>query len=443
MKNSSVDLLRGPILRSLLIFALPILISNIFQQLYNTADVMIVGRFLGPDALAAVGASSAIFDLVIGFALGVGNGMGVVIARYYGAQDYRKLRQSVAATVVIGLGLSALVMILGHFGLYPLLRFLGTPASIIGQSYQYISMIVSCVGVTLGYNLGAGLLRAVGDSLTALYFLIFSALVNIVCFITQLHLGVQSAGLATIISQGLSAILCLYYIKKKVTFLLPRKSDFVLDSSLYLDLFGQGMAMGLMNSIVSIGTVTLQYAINGFGPLIISAQVAARRIMSFAVLPLTSLAAGVTTFTSQNFGAKQFKRIVAGLKQSCLVSITWSVIACVLLYVASPFLASLISGSDNAVIIDNASRYLRISSLFYPILGMLFIFRNSLQGLGKKLTPLTSSFIELLGKILFVLLVIPSMGYLGVILCEPLIWIPMTIQLYFALRKHIKRLFVS
>lgn len=155
-------------------------------------------------------------------------------------------------------------------------------------------MIVSCVGVSLGYNLCAGLLRAVGDSLTALYFLIFSALVNIILdfFITQLHLGVQSAGLATIISQGLSAILCLYYIKKKVTFLLLHKSDFVLDSSLYLDLFGQGMAMGLMNSIVSIGTVTLQYAINGFCPLIISAQVAARRIMSFAVLPLTSLAAG-------------------------------------------------------------------------------------------------------------------------------------------------------
>ena len=155
-------------------------------------------------------------------------------------------------------------------------------------------MIVSCVWVSLGYNLCAGILRAVGDSLTALYFLIFSALVNIILdfFITQLHLGVQSAGLATIISQGLSAILCLYYIKKKVTFLLLHKSDFVLDSSLYLDLFGQGMAMGLMNSIVSIGTVTLQYAINGFCPLIISAQVAARRIMSFAVLPLTSLAAG-------------------------------------------------------------------------------------------------------------------------------------------------------
>lgn len=298
----------------------------------------------------------------------------------------------------------------------------------------------------MGYNICAGLLRAVGDSLAALYFLIFSAFVNIILdlfFITQLHLGVQSAGLATIISQGLSALLCLYYIKKRVSFLLPNKSDFVLDTSLYLDLFGQGMAVGLMNSIVSIGTVTLQYAINGFGPLIISAQVAARRIMSFAVLPLTSLAAGVTTFTSQNFGAKQFERILAGLKQSCLVSITWSLMACAILYMVSPFLAELISGSNEAIIIENVSRYLRISSLFYPILGMLFIFRNCLQGLGKKLTPLTSSFIELFGKILFVILVIPYLGYLGVILCEPLIWIPMTIQLYFALQKHIRRLFVS
>lgn len=213
MKNSSVDLLRGPILRSLLIFVLPILVSNIFQQLYNTADVMIVGRFLGPDALAAVGASTAIFDLVIGFALGVGNGMGVVIARYYGAQNDNKLRQSVVATFVIALGLSISVMLLGHFGLYPLLSFLGTPKSIINQSHQYISMIVSGVGVTMGYNLCAGLLRAVGDSLAALYFLIFSAFVNILLdlfFITQLHLGVQSAGLATIISQGLSALSSVY-----------------------------------------------------------------------------------------------------------------------------------------------------------------------------------------------------------------------------------------
>ena len=223
-------------------------------------------------------------------------------------------------------------------------------------------MIVSCVGVSLGYNLCAGLLRAVGDSLTALYFLIFSALVNIILdfFITQLHLGVQSAGLATIISQGLSAIICLYYIKKKVTFLLLHKSDFVLDSSLYLDLFGQGMAMGLMNSIVSIGTVTLQYVLTSHHQC--SGGSKTNYVLCGSTLDLPCC--WVTTFTSQNFGAQQFKRIVEGSKQSCLVSIIWSIIACVLLYMISPFLAGLISGSDNAMIINNADRYLRISSLF-------------------------------------------------------------------------------
>ena len=284
LKKTSVNLLDGPILRSIIAFAIPILISNIFQQLYNTADIMIVGRYLGPNALAGVGATAAIFELVIGFALGVGNGMGVVIARCFGAQDMMQLKRAVASTLVIGLALSFLVSTIGHFGMYPLLEFLGTPAEIIDLSYQYIHMIVLCVGVTFAYNLCAGLLRAVGDSQAALYFLIFSAIVNIILdlfFITQLHLGVQSAGLATIISQGLSAILCYFYIRKRANFLLPQRKHFIWDKELYLDLLGQGLAMGLMTSIVSIGTVTLQTSINALGATIISAQTSARRIMSF------------------------------------------------------------------------------------------------------------------------------------------------------------------
>ncbi len=161
-KKTSVNLLDGPILRSIIAFAIPILISNIFQQLYNTADIMIVGRYLGPNALAGVGATAAIFELVIGFALGVGNGMGVVIARCFGAQDMTQLKRAVASTLVIGFGLSLMVSTLGHFGMYPLLEFLGTPTEIIDLSYQYIHMIVLCVGVTFAYNLCAGLLRAVG-----------------------------------------------------------------------------------------------------------------------------------------------------------------------------------------------------------------------------------------------------------------------------------------
>ena len=434
-KKTSVNLLDGPILRSIIAFAIPILISNIFQQLYNTADIMIVGRYLGPNALAGVGATAAIFELVIGFALGVGNGMGVVIARCFGAQDMTQLKRAVASTLVIGFGLSLMVSTLGHFGMYPLLEFLGTPTEIIDLSYQYIHMIVLCVGVTFAYNLCAGLLRAVGDSQAALYFLIFSALVNIILdlfFITQLHLGVQSAGLATIISQGLSAILCYFYIRKRANFLLPQRKHFIWDKELYLDLLGQGLAMGLMTSIVSIGTVTLQTSINALGATIISAQTSARRIMSFSMLPVSAIASSLTTFTSQNLGANRPQRIQRGIYLGCMVAIIWTIFIAITLFFASPALNELISGSTDPALISNASLYNRISSTFYPVLAVLLVLRNSLQGLGQKITPLISSFIELFGKVLFVLFIIPSTGYMGVIFCEPLIWVPMTIQLYYS-----------
>ena len=447
-KKKEADLGKDSLGPLLLKLALPAILAQIINVLYNMVDRMYIGHIpkVGPSALTGVGVTMPVIMAISAFAALVSMGgaprASIMLGRGEHPKAEKILGNCTVMLVIMAIILTAVFLIWGE----PILMVFGASEATIGYALDYMRIYaLGTIFVQLALGLNA-FINAQGYAKIGMITVAIGALCNIVLdpiFIFSMSMGVKGAALATIISQGLSAILCLYYIKKKVTFLLPSKSDFVLDSSLYLDLFGQGMAMGLMNSIVSIGTVTLQYAINGFGPLIISAQVAARRIMSFAVLPLTSLAAGVTTFTSQNFGAKQFKRIVAGLKQSCLVSITWSVIACVLLYVASPFLAGFISGSNNAVIIDNASRYLRISSLFYPILGMLFIFRNSLQGLGKKLTPLTSSFIELFGKILFVLLVIPSMRYLGVILCEPLIWIPMTIQLYFALRKHIKRLFVS
>lgn len=218
MKKTSVNLLEGPILRAMIAFAIPIMIANIFQQLYNTVDIMIVGRFLGEESLAAVGATVAIFELIVGFALGLGNGMGIVIARYYGAGNYEKLKSAVAATFVIGGVLSIIIAVLGNFTLYPLLELLGTPSNIIAQSYEYIYLIVVFVGVTLAYNLCAGLLRAVVDSKAALYFLIFAAIINTVLdiyFIAYLHMGVRSAGVATIISQGMSAVLCFIYIRKK------------------------------------------------------------------------------------------------------------------------------------------------------------------------------------------------------------------------------------
>ena len=439
MKKTSVNLLEGPILRAMIAFAIPIMIANIFQQLYNTVDIMIVGRFLGEESLAAVGATAAIFELVVGFALGTGNGMGIVIARYYGAGDYEKLKSAVAVMFVIGGVLSIIIAVLGNFALYPLLKLLGTPSNIIAQSYEYIYLIVVFVGVTLAYNLCAGLLRAVGDSKAALYFLIFSAIVNTVLdiyFIAYLHMGVRSAGVATIISQGVSAVLCFIYIRKKTPFLIPSKKHFAWNKKLYADLLGQGISMGLMFSVVSIGTLILQTSINALGSTIISAQTSARRIMIFALLPIIAMNATVTTFTSQNFGARQYRRIVEGLRQAMAIAITWSIFISIVLFFASPYLNELVTGSNDEELIYQASLYLKISSAFYPILSVLVILRNALQGLGQKMMPLVSSIIEMLGKILFVIFIIPSAGYLGVIFVEPILWVVMAAQLYYAFRKE-------
>ena len=439
MKKTAINLTDGPILRSIIAFAIPIIISNIFQQLYNTADIMIVGRFLGQDALAAVGATAAIFELIVGFALGVGNGMGIIIARHYGARNHRLLKRAVASTIVIGAVLSLLVAVIGSIGMFPLLRFLGTPESIIDQSYAYISIVVLGIAVTFAYNLCAGLLRAVGDSQAALYFLILAAIVNVILdifCITQLHMGVAGAAVATIIAQGISAILCFVYIKKRVNFLIPSRKDFVRDDELYLDLLSQGLAMGLMSSIVSLGSVMLQSSINALGPVIISAQTSARRIFSFSTLPFAAIAAAMTTFTSQNLGAEKPHRIAKGFRQASLVAIGWALFAFVFLFFVSPWLNQLISGSTDPALLDNAALYNRIGSAFYIPLALLLILRNSLQGLGQKSAPLLSSFIELAGKVLFVIFIIPHTGYLGVILCEPILWVLMAIQLSYSFLNH-------
>ncbi len=427
-----LDLTTAPVLKSLLIFSLPILISNIFQQLYNTTDTMIVGNFMGSNSLAAIGATSSLFELIVGFAIGVGNGMGIVVARYYGARKEEELKKSVAGAMVVGVVLTLFIMLIAITLLHPLLNLLQTPKNIITQAYDYIFLIMICVGVTIAYNLGAGILRAIGDSMAALYILIFAALFNVVLdlvFILKCHLGIQGAALATIVAQGVSALLCIVYILKKARLLIPQRRHFEVDRKLYYDLLGQGISMGLMTSIVAIGSVILQTAINQLGVTIIAAQTAARRIQGFFIMPLNSIALAMVTFVAQNFGAKKFDRINKAIKVSLLLSMSWSVLTITFFLLFATQMIHWISGSVDAELLENGTRFLHITSLFYIVLGILYILRNTLQGLGEKVIPLISSVIELVGKIIFVVFIIPRLGYLGVILCEPFIWVVMTAQL--------------
>lgn len=439
MLNTEVDLLKGNILKSLIIFAFPLFVSNLFQQLYNTVDVMIVGNKLGDASLAAMGACTAIYELLVGFALGVGNGMSIVTARSYGADDKEMVKKSVAASLVIGAFLTVILMIVSVLFLHPLLKMLDTPKDIIDEAYAYISTITIFVGVMFLYNLCAGVLRAIGNSVMPLVFLIISSLLNIVLdivFIVEFNMEIKGAAVATVIAQGISAILCIIYIYSKCKILIPKKKHFKFDKELYKELLAQGLSMGVMLMVVSAGTVILQVAINKLGYLIIAGHTAARKLNDCAMLPVSALSMSLATFVSQNKGANQQKRIKESVKYSNILAVIWGIIATLISFAFSRILVKWLSGSSESVVIDNGSLYLMINAPFYTVLGILLNLRNSLQGMGEKLLPLVSSIIELVGKIVFVILLIPSLKYFGVIICEPVIWCFMCIQLAFSFYRN-------
>ncbi|WP_294407320.1 MATE family efflux transporter [uncultured Clostridium sp.] len=435
MITLKTDLLKGNILKSLIIFAIPLLISNIFQQLYNTMDTMIVGNFLGDTSLAAIGACTAVYDLLVGFALGIGNGLSIVTARSYGSKDEKLLKKSVAGSVVIGIFITVIIMLVSYLFLFPLLKFLNTPAEIINESYSYISTLTLCVGVMFAYNLAAGLLRAIGNSIMPLVFLMISSVLNIildVCLITVFNMGIFGAAVATVIAQGISAVLCIIYIYKKNPVLIPSKEDFSVDKELYKELLGQGLSMGFMLSIVSTGTVVLQTAINNLGYLIIAGHTSARKLFSFCMMPVATISLSLATFVSQNKGADQGERIRKAVRYGNLLALLWSIIISVTLFFGAETMVKILSGSSESVVIENGAKYLIINAPFFCVLGVLLNLRNALQGIGKKVVPLVSSIIELCGKILFVIFLIPSLKYFGVILCEPVIWCFMCMQLIYA-----------
>ena len=400
--NRNVDLMNGPIFKSLLIFMLPILVSCLFQQLYNTVDTMIVGNVLGDTALAAIGACGAIYELLVGFGIGIGNGLAIVAARAYGAGDDDQLKQTVAGSIVIGII---------DFG----------------------------VIVMFAYNLCAGLLRAIGNSFMPLVFLILSSVLNVILdlwFIAALGMGVAGAGVATVISQGVSVALCILYVFRSARLLLPEKKHFHVESRLYWELFSQSISMGLMSSIVSAGSVVLQYGINGLGTLVIAGHTAARKLFAFTDMPLTAMASACSTYVSQNYGANHPDRVRRGMRDIYLYGVVVAVTAILLMSVGAEWMVKLVSGSSEPVVLENGVRYLVWNAPFYAVLGMLLSTRYALQSMGEKVLPLLSSVIEFLGKIVFVLLFIPRFEYNAVILCEPVIWCFMTIELLIAYRHN-------
>ena len=416
---------QGSIWKLMVRFAIPIFLGNLFQQFYNVADTFIVGNVLGDTALAAIGSCGSIYELLVGFGIGIGNGLAIVAARAYGAQDEDLLKRTVAGSLVIGLCASFVITTAGFFGLRPLLQLLDTPAEILEDAYRYIIVIDLGVLVMFLYNLCAGLLRAIGNSVMPLVFLLISSGLNVALdlwFIAGLGMGVQGAAVATVIAQGISVVLCILYVMRRVPLLLPARKHWAVGQHLYWELFSQSISMGLMSSIVSAGSVVLQYGINGLGTLTIAGHTAARKLFSFTSMPLISMANAGSTFVSQNRGAAQPERVRKGMRTMYLCSVVIMAAEVVLMQLFARQLVQLISGSSAPLVLENGARYLMWNAPFYAVLGVLLCTRYALQSLGQKVLPLFSSVIELVGKVVFVLVFIPRYAYNAVILCEPIIW---------------------
>ncbi len=438
-KRGSVDLLHGPILKSLIIFMIPIVISSAFQQLYNAVDTAIVGNYLGENSLAAIGSCSSVFEMLVGFATSLASGFGIVIARAYGSGDEKRLKQSVASSLVIGFGTTVVLTIVSLLVIRPLLQVINTPEEILDEAYAYISVICTYLSVMFAYNLFSGYLRSIGNSVMPLVFLIISSVLNIILdivFITTFQMGVRGAAVATVVAQGVSVILCVIYIVFRNQILLPGKSDFRIDKSLYVDLAGQGFSMATMGLIVSAGSVILQSGINSLGTNIIAGHVAARKIYAICNLPFISMGIAVSTFIGQNKGADQGERILKAIHISYLYDFVAAAIVSVFLWIFARSLVHMISGSNDPTILNNGSYLLYIVGPFYAVLGVLMQTRFALQGLGSKLIPLVSSVIEFVGKVLFTRFLIPQFGYTAVAWCEPIIWCFMTVQLLYSFRKN-------
>ena len=439
----TVSLTDGNTKKQILMFAMPTLLCNVFYQFYNIADTAIAGHILGDGALVAIGATSSIFGLVISFANGVSVGFGIVFSFLFGAEETDKLKKAIAHSLVIDLLLSVIICALSLVFTKPVLKLMNTPENEMQQAYSYIIIILTAVGVSIFFNLEFVILRSLGNSKTPLYFLIFSTLLNVALdyiFLKYLHYGVAGAAGATVISQGVSAVMCFIEIKNNFYIIKLTKSDFKFDKSLFSRLMSTGMTMGSMNSIFQIGSIIMQSSINALGDTVIAAHLASRKLSEIFMQPMITLGSACSVFISQNYGAGKYGRIKEAIKYSALYALAWSVLSFAVLFFFGGKLSVLLTGTANRDISSNTGMYLKINVPFYFVLGLLYILRSSIQSIDRRVPPLVSSGMELVTKILAAFIFIPLWGYFGACIAEPISWCFGTFYLVFAFINSMKKI---
>lgn len=418
--------------KQILLFSIPIFWGNVFQLLYSLVDTKIVGSTLGTEALAAVGSVSTLHTLMTGFLNGLTLGFSLITAMCFGAKNRKRLKKTFAAAISLGvLTTLALVLMLMIF-LHPVLNLLHVPQAQFEMAYAYISVLIVGLFATLFYNLCANTLRAIGDALTPLVFLIVATVSNIgldYLFILGFQMGVQGAAYATVLAQLLSVVLCLIRIFRKFPILHIQKEDFRFDRELMAEMYKSGLSMGLMSCLVGIGTILLQSAINTLGTTVIVAHTAARKVFELVSLPNSVLGSAMATYCGQNYGARRFDRIRQGIRASLIIAAVWAVVVFLICHTIEGKLIQFVASTTNPDVIYWGSTYLKVDMSFIVICGVIVILRNSMQGFGDRVIPVFSSCIELAGKIIFAFVFAPMFAYWGIIWAEPMVWVAMVIPL--------------
>lgn len=421
------DMTKGSIPRHFLVFSLPLFLGNMFQMLYSFADTIIVGRFVGVSALAAVGSTGGFVFLLLGFAEGLAAGFAVPISHSYGARDGKTLKKAYAMGIVSSFLISLVVCVLFYPLSMKLLVITQTPVDIIQQAYEYISIIFLGVGAAVYYNYFSAVLRAVGDGRSPVLFLVLTSVANVVLdliFVLVFSLGCFGVALATVISQAVSAILSFFYIWVRYPRFRLSRSSFSPDWNLLKRLHRIGIPGALQLSVCAIGCIILQIAINRFGSDYVASFSIAVKIENFTCQIYPAIGMAMSTFAGQNLGAGNFKRIRQGFSTGALISVVISVITSVLIWFCSPALVSLFvdSGSAASLVIDNAVLYSRTIVFFFIPLSFIYLYRSGCQGLGSGMIPMYSSTMELVLRVMAGFLLPPFIGYFGICLSSPLAW---------------------
>lgn len=426
------DMTKGNPLKLLLSFMLPVLAGNIFQQFYNVVDSVLVGQFLGVDALAAVGATGSVVFLVWGLVQGLTSGFSVVISQQFGAKNWKGMKHYESVSVIL-CGIIAVIMtIILMLILDDILQIMNTQENIFSDTRAYLGVLFAGTVITFAFNMLAGMLRALGDSKTPLIFLVVSSIINIILdivFILTFQMGVAGAAYATLIAQFVSALLCIIHIARKYDILKLSAKELTFSLSSAGRLLGVGIPMGLQFSITAIGTMIVQSALNKLGSAYIAGFAGAGKIQNITAQPFPSLGVAMATYVGQNYGAGQMGRIREGVRCGFKISIIFGLVAAFIIYVFGGDMMHIFVSDGNTEVIEYGVQYLRMAAWFYVPLSLIFVYRNTLQGLGDGLIPMLGGVFELVARGGAIWVLAEPFGYLGICASDPAAWVMALIPL--------------